>query len=146
VKNGVKSHKQNYLCKSYGKQFTFRQTIDVQLVYNDYVFGKQPLNQLSAKYKISISTVQCKLSIVRSTRMISSSKHVIVLMDTTYWGRHFGVVVMKDSRSGIILWRKFIFRKETLSDYREGVDWLLENDFKIEGIVCDGLRGMYQMF
>ena len=67
-------------------------------------------------------------------------------MDTTYWGRHFGVVVMKDSRSGIILWRKFIFRKETLSDYREGVDWLLENDFKIEGIVCDGLRGMYQMF
>ena len=47
---------------------------------------------------------------------------------------------MKDSRSGKILWRKFIFRKETLSDYCEGVAWLHENGFKIEGIVCDGLR------
>jgi hypothetical protein len=67
-------------------------------------------------------------------------------MDTTYWGRNFGVVVMKDSYTKKILWRKFIFRKETLSDYREGVDWLLENNFKIEGIVCDGLRGMFQIF
>lgn len=146
MKNGVKSHKQNYLCKMCGKQFTFCRTIDAQVIYNDYVFGKQTLNQLSAKYKISVSTVQRKLSIVRSTRVISSSKHVIVLMDTTYWGRHFGVVVMKDAGSGRILWRKFIFRKETLSDYREGVDWLLENGFKIEGIVCDGLRGMFRLF
>jgi len=42
-------------------------------------------------------------------------------MDTTYWGRNFGVVIMKDSRTGKILWRKFIFRKETLADYKEGV-------------------------
>ena len=67
-------------------------------------------------------------------------------MDTTYWGRRFGVVVMKDSRSGKILWRKFIFRKETLSDYCEGVSWLHENGFKIAGIVCDGLRGMFKLF
>jgi len=45
-----------------------------------------------------------------------------------------------------ILWRKYIFRKETRSDYQEGIDWLLVNDFKIEAIVCDGLRGMFQLF
>jgi len=146
VKNGFKSHKQRYLCKSCGKQFVFRQRIDYQVLYGDYVFGKQTLKQLSQKYKISISSVQRQLSLMHSTRVISSSKSVIVLMDTTYWGRKFGVVVMKDSRTGKILWRKFIFRKETLFDYSEGVDWLLENNFKIEGIVCDGLRGMFQMF
>jgi hypothetical protein len=146
VKNGFKLQRQRYLCKSCGKQFTFRQHIDFQLLYNDYVFGKQTLKQLSQKYKISISTVQRKLALVHSTRIISSSKNVIVLMDTTYWGRKFGVVVMKDARTGKILWRKFIFRKETLSDYCQGVDWLLENNFKIEGIVCDGLRGMFQIF
>ena len=54
-------------------------------------------------------------------------------MDTTYLGRRFGVVVMKDSRSRKILWRKFIFRKETLSNYCEGGAWLHENGFKIEG-------------
>jgi hypothetical protein len=146
VKNGFKHQRQRYLCKTCGKQFLFRQTIDVQVLYKDYVFGKQTLHQLSQQYKISVSTVQRKLSLVRSTRVISSSKSVIILMDTTYWGRRFGVVVMKDSRTGKILWRKFIFRKETLSDYCEGVDWLLKNNFKIDGIVCDGLRGMFQLF
>jgi len=107
--------------------------IDSQSLYGDCVFDKQVLKQLSQKYKLSVSTVQRKLSQIGSTRVISSSKNVIVLMDTTYWGRRFGVVVMKDSRSGKILWRKFIFRKETLSDYCEGGAWLLENGFKIEG-------------
>jgi len=146
VKNGFKSLKQRHLCKSCGKQFVIRQNIDSQVLYNDYIFGKQTLKQLSQKYKISVSTVQRKLSQIGSTRVISSSKNVIILMDTTYWGRGFGVVVMKDSRTRKILWRKFIFRKETLSDYCEGIDWLLANDFKIEGIVCDGLRGMFQLF
>lgn len=121
-------------------------SIDNQRLYHDYVFSKQTLKQLSAKYKISISTVQRKLNNVHSTRIISSSKRVVVLMDTVYWGHNFGVVVMKDSRTGKILWRKFIRQKETLADYQQGVDWLLENNFKIDGIVCDGLRGMFQMF
>ena len=29
---------------------------------------------------------------------------VVVLMDATYWGRNFGVVIMKDSLSGDVLW------------------------------------------
>lgn len=67
-------------------------------------------------------------------------------MDATYWGKSFGVVVMKGSRTGKILWRKFIDRKETLSDYKEGIDWLILNKFKTDGIVCDGLRGMFRTF
>ena len=133
MKNGFKSLKQRYLCKSCGKQFVFRQRIDNQALYNDYVFGKQTLKQLSLSYKISVRSVQRKLSQIGTVRVISSSKNVIVLMDATYWGRKFGVVVMKDSRTKKILWRKFIFRKETLLDYCEGVDWLLVNDFKIDG-------------
>ena len=44
-------------------------------------------------------------------------------MDTTYWGRNFGVVVLKDACTKRILWRKFV-RYETLADYKEGIDWL----------------------
>ena len=65
-------------------------------------------------------------------------------MDTTYWGRNFGVMVFKDQRTKRILWRKFV-RYETLTDYQEGINWLESHDFKIEGIVCDGLRGMFKM-
>ena len=146
MKNGFKYHKQRYLCKTCGKQFIFRQKIDNQELYNDYVFGKQTLKQLSIKYKITVRTVQRKLSIIGSIRVISSNKKVIVLMDTTYWGKDFGVVVFKDFRTKKILWRKYIFRKETLSDYQEGMDCLLVNGFKIDAIVCDGLRGMFQLF
>ena len=35
---------------------------------------------------------------------------VVVLMDVTYRGRNFGVVIMKDSLSGDVLWFKFIKR------------------------------------
>jgi len=65
-------------------------------------------------------------------------------MDTTYWGRNFGVVVLKDWYTKRVLWRKFV-RYETLADYKEGVDWLEGHGFKIEGIVCDGLRGLFQI-
>ena len=66
------------------------------------------------------------------------------MIDTTYWGRNFGVVVFKDWRTKRVLWRKFV-RYETLADYQEGFDWLESHNFKIEGVVCDGLRGMFQM-
>lgn len=71
---------------------------------------------------------------------------VVVLMDTVYWGHNFGLVVMKDSHTHKKLLRKFIRQKETLVDYQKGFDWLLENGFKKDGIVSDGLRGMFQMF
>ena len=60
-------------------------------------------------------------------------------------GWRFGVVVFKDARTGKVLWRKFIRQKETLADYQEGIGWLEKHRFVIEGVVCDGLRGMFQM-
>ena len=66
------------------------------------------------------------------------------MIDTTYWGRKFGVVAFKDWRTKRVLWRKYV-RYETLADYREGIEWLEEHNFKIEGIVCDGLRGIFQL-
>lgn len=133
------------MCKSCGRQFVDRNVIDSQVLYEDYIFGKQTVSQLSKKYNVSESTIRRRLNTQRSTRIISSTKDVVVLMDTTYWGRNFGVVVMKDSRTKKILWRKFIRKKETLSDYQEGIDWLDAHDFTIEGIVCDGLRGIFKM-
>ena len=129
-----------------GRQFIYRKKIDIEQLYYDYVFGKQTIAQLSSKYGISSSTIRRRFNEKHSSRYISSDKSVIVLMDATYWGHNFGVVVMKDSRTGKILWRKFIDRKETLSDYSEGICWLEQHDFQIDGIVCDGLRGIFQMF
>jgi len=107
---------------------------------------KQTILQLSEEFSVSISTIQ---RVLRKYHydfcQNGENKRVIVLMDATYWGRNFGVIVFKDSRSKRILWRKFISKKETLFDYQEGIDYLESNNFMIEGIVCDGLRGMFKM-
>jgi hypothetical protein len=144
VKNGHKNHIHRYLCKSCVKSFINRKIVDTEALWQNYVFGKQTIFQLSERYGISQSTVGCKLDSVRVPRIISSSKNVVILMDTTYWGRKFGVVVFKDYRTKRILWHKFV-RYETLSDYQEGIQWLENHHFKIDGIVCDGLRGIFQL-
>lgn len=67
-------------------------------------------------------------------------------MDATYWGRNFGVVVIKDSWTGYVLWFKFISKKETIADYEEGVNWLKERGYEILAIVSDGLKGLRERF
>ena len=78
---------------------------------------------------------------MRYVRKVSKDKHVVIQMDTTYWGRNFGLMVIKDAYRNKILWHKFV-RYETISGYLEGVEWLRENGFKIYGVVIDGLRGL----
>ncbi|MEG2065213.1 MAG: hypothetical protein RRY23_08770, partial [Alistipes sp.] len=107
--------------------------------------GKQTLIQLSEHHCVSVSTIQRKLRSVHSTRMVSKEKDVVVLMDASYWGHHFGVLVFKDAHRGKTLWRKFLDKKETRADYMEGVDWLEQHGFHIRGVVIDGLKGLAQM-
>ena len=65
-------------------------------------------------------------------------------MDATYWGRNFGVVIMKDSLSGDVLWFKFINRHQRLEDYKQGISSLESLEYTIQGLVCDGFKGLRQ--
>ncbi len=124
---GLRNGSQKYKCKSCGRQFLDRFRIDETRLYQEYLVGKQTLKQLSEKYRVSSKTIQRKLHRHTSQRLISRDKSVIVLMDTTYWGWRFGVVVLKDYRTKKILWHKYIRKKEVLLDYKEGIDWLTNN-------------------
>ena len=67
-------------------------------------------------------------------------------MDATYWGRRFGVVIMKDHISCRVLWYKFIDKKETIADNRESISYLELHKYNILGIVSDDLKGLRQEF
>lgn len=69
-------------------------------------------------------------------------KDVVVNMDTTYWSRGFGLMVIKDTFRNRILWYRFV-RHETVAGYMEGVEELRSLGFRIHGVVCDGLRGLF---
>ena len=123
---------------------TIRRSTSPQSLYEEYVKGKQTLSEIAEKHGISVSTVQRRIRKVHSTRIVSKYKEVVILMDTTYWGRDFGVLLIVDAYRKRLLWRKFLDKKETIADYLEGIEWLRENNFIIRGIVCDGLRGLAQ--
>lgn len=143
MKNGHKSGKQLYKCRSCGKQFVGGFRLDNERLKTEYIEGKQTLSQLSAKYGVHKSTLWRRLKTMRHIRKISKYKDVVINMDTTYWGRGFGLMVIKDAHRNKIIWYKFV-HNETIADYLEGIRWLRDNGFHIHGIVCDGMRGLFQ--
>ena len=66
-------------------------------------------------------------------------------MDTTYWGRKFGVMLFKDNITKKNL-LKYYVEHETNSLYIKGIEELKKKGFTILAIVCDGRKGLIQSF
>lgn len=66
-------------------------------------------------------------------------------MDTTYWGRNFGVMLFKDALTKENL-LKYYVNQETNLLYKQGVLELQKRGFIVKGIVCDGRKGLSQLF
>ena len=70
---------------------------------------------------------------------------VVVVMDTTYFGKIFGVMVFRcPHRHKNLLW-KFL-HYETIAEYIAGVQELQDNGWNVVGIACDARRGLVQAF
>ena len=132
-----------YKCKDCGKQFIGGKRRNKSQVITDYIEGKQTLRQLALRYDVSERTIRRDLTGMHFVHSISKYKDVTVQLDTTYWGRHFGLMVIKDALRNKILWHKYV-RNETIAQYIEGISWLKSQGFKIYGAVIDGMRGLAQ--
>ena len=66
-------------------------------------------------------------------------------MDTTYFGRSFGVMVLMDSISQQALSVDEV-KYETNALYAAALNELREKGVVIQSIVCDGRKGLLQMF
>ena len=132
-----------YKCKDCGKQFIGGKRRNKSQVITDYIEGKQTLRQLALRYDVSERTIRRDLTGMHFVHSISKYKDVTVQLDTTYWGMHFGLMVIKDALRNKILWHKYV-RNETIAQYIEGISWLKSQGFKIYGAVIDGMRGLAQ--
>ncbi len=103
-----KGRRQLYKCHDCGRQFVGGKRLDTQDIIKDYVEGKQTLAQLAEKYGVNKSTIWRRIGCMRHIRVISRYKDVVINMDTTYWGRGFGLMVIKDAFRNKILWYKFV--------------------------------------
>jgi hypothetical protein len=66
-------------------------------------------------------------------------------MDTTYFGRKFGVMVFKDSLTGQILFKQYV-KQETNNLYYLGIEEIARRGIKIQAIICDGRKGLLTLF
>jgi hypothetical protein len=92
-----------------------------------------------------IKTIQRRRDKVTANLIAKKPRAVIVLMETTYWNRNFGVMLFKDTLTKENL-LKYIVKYETNSLYIGGILKLKDKSYKILTIVCDGRRGLPQSF
>ena len=59
--------------------------------------SKQTYSQIASKYDCSVKTIQRRIDTVKVQGQATFPSIVNVLMDTTYFGRKFGVMVFKGS-------------------------------------------------
>ena len=109
-----------------------------------YIIDKKILSTLAKENRKSISTIYNALKLIDIAKPVKleNIKEVILLIDATYWGTSFGVVVFKDAISKKFIWWHFIKCKERLDDYLLGFKWCVEQGYTIKAVVADGLKGL----
>jgi hypothetical protein len=66
-------------------------------------------------------------------------------MDATYFWRLFWIVVLRDYHNKRNIWYKEVSR-ESVEHYREWINYLTKNWYRVIGIVCDGRRWVLGWF
>jgi len=127
------------------RYFTGGVYIESKEIWIEYSEGKQTYDQLALKYKCSRRTIQRRIDNHLVVIPKKEPKRVVVLMDTTYWGRDFGVMLFKDSYTKENL-LKYYVTNETNSMYIQGISELKRKGYDVVAIVCDGRKGLMQSF
>ena len=110
-----------------------------------YSSGKQTYSQLASQFCCSTKTIQRHLDKVLIIKRKEFSSVAVVLMDTTYFGRGFGVMVFKNSLDGVVLYTQYV-RYETNALYLSGIAEIVRRGISVQAIVCDGRQGLFGLF
>jgi hypothetical protein len=103
------------------------------------------MSSFQKKYKCSKRTIQRKLDLYDVIIHKKTPSKVVVLMDTNYWSRNFGVMLFKDAYTKDNL-LKYYVKTVTNSLYVQGINELKTRGFEGVAIVCDGRPGLLQSY
>ena len=140
------------MCKECKRKFrltNYKHIHEVLELWNEYVFGKQTLRELSEQFKYSKKQLKrwFESFVVGEKQHIPKAINLVV--DATFFGtkdtRLWGVVVFRDFNSKENLWWKFVWDEHTAT-YMEGRNFLEQKRYKILSVTCDGLPGLLNVF
>lgn len=110
-----------------------------------YYEGKKTYMQLATKYGCSTKTIQRYIDKSELTFKREFPSTVNLVIDTTYFGRNFGVMLFNDSITKVILYKHYV-KYETISEYLSGIMEIRRRGLYIHSIICDGKRGLFTLF
>ena len=114
-------------------------------IFSAYTDGKQSLNQLANFYRLSSKTIQRIIHNHKNTHNKICPDETVIIMDTYYFRRGFGVMVFRDNyRKKNLHWQ--YVKYETIALYKKGIRHLINEGWTILGLACDGRRGIFKAF
>ena len=133
-----------YKCHACGRQFQGGDRRSPQIIFRDYLEGKQTYAQLAAKYHCSARTIQRCIDKAKPGSLQKGITVANVVMDTTYFS-DTGVMVFKNSLDGKTLLVRIV-NNETVRGYVEGIEHIKGMGYSVQAIVADGRRGIFNAF
>jgi hypothetical protein len=135
-----------YKCQDCGYQFRAGTVVSEDDLWEAYQQQKQTIKELSERFGMSVATVKRRLhDIKREWVHPPLSGSGFLHLDTTYWGRSFGVLLALDHATGRPLYIAFV-KSETTKDYEDAVQSVKERGYTIDGIIIDGKQSLFKSF
>jgi len=122
-----------------------RNTQSESNLWRQYIWGKQTARQLSTKYQKSGKWIRQQLDKAPTKSFRLYPQPVVVIVDCTFWGRGYGVLVFRsfDLKQNLY-WTEV--KTETATVYREARKLLEELGYTFEAVVLDGKKGVREVF
>lgn len=116
-----------------------------KVLWQEYVWGKQSLVQLSEKYSKGIPWIQKELDAHILKKNEKEPQPLTLIADVTFFGRGYGILVFRcQELKQNIYWKEIA--RENPEIYRQARSELESKGFIINGIVLDGKRGVREVF
>jgi len=110
-----------------------------------YVDGKQTLTQLAETTKRSHVWVRDKLDAISVSLPGISPRKTVLIVDTTFWGRSYGVCVFFSKELKRAIWWHEV-ESERMAHYHYGRKILESKGWNFVAVVVDGRRGFLNVF
>lgn len=145
--NGRRRGVQRYKCTECSKTFqgARRPRGVAQTIQKSYVHQKQTLTELGAAYGRSLPWVRKQLDSVPFEKRSIVPQPTVILADTTFWGRSYGVTVFRSPSLKRNLWWTEV-SSEKMITYQYGRKILEEQKWMLTAAVVDGRRGLTTVF
>lgn len=144
-KYGKTGQKQRYRCLVCLRTFTDTAYLNSDVIWHQYSKRKLTLAQLADDHQCSVRTIQRHLLKANKAQLNPHLTSANIIMDTTYFKRRFGVLVLMDSITSKVLFVKFV-KNETNGEYILAINTLKACGITINSITCDGRRGLLSAF